>query len=524
MGAMLIDNHKQTIMGLLREGETLLQRIADQDGVQRIQSAQHKAETGKELIIMFYGLYNAGKSTLINALCLKHVAPTGDVPTTVSIQEVPWEGYTLIDTPGIDAHTDHTEIAMAEIRRSDIVLFVMDNADTFDNALVYQAIIDILKSGKPLAIVINQKNVDETEDPNIPVPKQKSMQKIIENVSSNLEKQASRNGMAVAGTQDNFLGIFPVDAFTAENAAGEELLYENSGVLSLRNALNDRLRRSEQVYKLRTPLIELRDTIRQAMKTYQESSIYGEKQQLAEARESLIASRQRLKDRLLSDGLRKIEAVIERMKAAAANGQMLDNAGEELNRELNALIQSVAAEEQAVLQSEINISSLPSYRTSDTSVQPEQSVGVDGDDALITAGGLALANALKALPPLVMGPIAVPIEIIVAVATAIFGVFSRQSRKDEQTAQKEARESQERLANYYRWLNELRDQEVKIKAMYETNVNDFIRNYYEPKLKEIDQSLAQVDGRCAEHTQNLRAMESLLLRTGDELLSLSSSI
>ena len=57
MGAMLIDNHKQTIMGLLREGETLLQRIADQDGVQRIQSAQHKAETGKELIIMFYGLY-----------------------------------------------------------------------------------------------------------------------------------------------------------------------------------------------------------------------------------------------------------------------------------------------------------------------------------------------------------------------------------------------------------------------------------------------------------------------------------
>lgn len=66
---------------------------------------------------------------------------------------------------------------MAEIRRSDIVLFVMDNADTFDNALVYQAIIDILKSGKPLAIVINQKNVDETEDPNIPVPKQKSMQK-----------------------------------------------------------------------------------------------------------------------------------------------------------------------------------------------------------------------------------------------------------------------------------------------------------------------------------------------------------
>lgn len=219
-----------------------------------------------------------------------------------------------------------------------------------------------------------------------------------------------------------------------------------------------------------------------------------------------------------------IESVIERMKAAAANGQTLDNVGDEPNRELNALIQSVATEEEAVLHSEINISSLSSYRTSDTSGQLEPSAGADGSDALITAGGLALASALKTLPPIVMGPVAFPVEIIVAVATAIFCIFSRQSRKDEEAAQKEAKESQERLANYYRWLNELRDQEVKIKATYETTVNDFIRNYYEPKLQEIDRSLTQVDGRCAEHTQNLRAMESLLLRTGDELLSLSVSI
>ena len=61
--------------------------------------------------IMFYGVYNAGKSSLINAITGREFAKVGDVPTTASIQDISCDGFTMIDTPGIVANEEHTEIA-----------------------------------------------------------------------------------------------------------------------------------------------------------------------------------------------------------------------------------------------------------------------------------------------------------------------------------------------------------------------------------------------------------------------------
>lgn len=140
MERMVIDNHKQTVIGLLEEGEALLRRIGDPEGAEVLRSIREETEKKKEPVVMFYGLYNAGKSTLGNALCNANLR-MGDVPTTTSIQEIHWESYTLIDTPGINAQDEHTQIAEGEIRKSDVVLFVVDNADTFDTEQVYRAIV-----------------------------------------------------------------------------------------------------------------------------------------------------------------------------------------------------------------------------------------------------------------------------------------------------------------------------------------------------------------------------------------------
>lgn len=515
---VLIDNHKQEILTLVKEGTALLTKIGDEDRARCLRQVQHDTEDKKSPAIMFYGLYNAGKSTIINALFQKEIAATGDGPTTTEIQKVPWEGYTLIDTPGINARDRDTKIAVEEIQRSDVVLFVMDNADTFDNAIVYQAIVDILKTDKPLAIVINQKNVNEEEDPNIPVPDQRSIQIIVGKVSSNLEKQGAKDGMQIVGKCNNFLGIFPVNALTAFNAgmvSGEdgEILYWASGILSLRNAMNESIRRLQYVYMLRTPLINLRDVLREAIKSYQDTAIYGEKQQLAENREHLLESRQRLRDRLMADGLRKIEAIIEQAKADAANNRDVSGLDERINSDLVNLAKTITGEEQKVLQEKLSVHTLQDYEHTELSVhQDSAGKNEDNGDAFLEFGAVALT-----IPPITIPAIPIPINVIIAAIAGIVGLLSKLFGEDEPDPQSL---SQEQYANYYKWCNELRDYELQVKATYEKSVGDLLRQYYDPKLTEIDQTLAEVDSNCAEHTKNLRAMEQLLLRVGDEMIAL----
>ncbi len=518
MEKMVIDNHKQTIAVLLREGEDLLQRCGDEESVKKLQTTRQETEEKKEPVIMFYGLYNAGKSTLGNALCGANLK-TGDVPTTASIEKIHWAGYTLIDTPGINAHAEHTEIAEAEIRQSDVILFVMDNADTFDTERVYEAIVKILKMGKPLAIVINQKNVDTDEDANIPVPARASILNIAGKVSSNLSQYAARCGIQLE-RDACFLGIYPLNARNALKArgkagAGAERILERTGVASLRNALNLTIRRSEVAYMLRTPLINLRDTLRQAMERYQTASIYGEKQDLAKNRESLLASRQRLRDRLLNDGLRKIDTILEEVKAAAANGQTVEGVDKRISETLNELLKDVAAQESLVLQKEIKVEAMPDYQAehSGGSAQSGQNneTPIIGDLAQIASFFVDIMHFPIPLP------VPIPISVITAAVRLVWNLLFPKSEDDS------AARSQEQLANYYRWQNELRDQEIKIKAAYEKSVNDFLTQFYDPQLEKIDQALAEVDSGCAEHTKNLRAMEQLMLRVGDEMMSLSTA-
>lgn len=110
--------------------------------------------------------------------------------------------------------------------------------------------------------------------------------------------------------------------------------------------------------------------------------------------------------------------------------------------------------------------------------------------------------------------------MIVKLVKVLFKLIFGDSDSSNQQA---AAESQERLANYYRWRNEMRDQEIKIKAVYEKSVNDFLAQVYDPQLAEIDRILADVDKTCAKHTKTLRELEQLQLRVSDEMVALAVS-
>lgn len=74
--------------------------------------------------IVCTGIYNAGKSTLLNAILDVQHFPTGDIPTTKSVASYD-AGYSVyLDTPGLNANdVDDTETTQA-YRSADITLFV----------------------------------------------------------------------------------------------------------------------------------------------------------------------------------------------------------------------------------------------------------------------------------------------------------------------------------------------------------------------------------------------------------------
>ena len=128
------------------------------------------------LDIVVYGIINAGKSSLINALAghpARAVGPTGG--TTADVAGVDWHWaealgpeladarVRLIDTPGLE-EIDHAgaargELATAAAATADLILFVLAEDLT---ATARHALVALHTVGKPMVVVVNK--VDLLDD------------------------------------------------------------------------------------------------------------------------------------------------------------------------------------------------------------------------------------------------------------------------------------------------------------------------------------------------------------------------
>jgi len=135
------------------------------------------------LDVAVYGIINAGKSSLINALAGREARPAGPIGgMTAEVAEVEWrvvrEGtgaddeatgpsthhaVRLIDTPGLEEVADggRGDLATAAARRADLVLFVMAEDLT---ATARRALIALREAGKPLLVAVNKVDLLDPDD------------------------------------------------------------------------------------------------------------------------------------------------------------------------------------------------------------------------------------------------------------------------------------------------------------------------------------------------------------------------
>ena len=108
--------------------------------------------------IMVYGVYNAGKSTLINALVGERVAKTGDIPLTDRVDAYRWHNSIILDTPGVDAPVKHEAVTREQMLKADAVIFVVNPSGAAEEEKTLQVLIEILQAKKKLFLVLNDKD------------------------------------------------------------------------------------------------------------------------------------------------------------------------------------------------------------------------------------------------------------------------------------------------------------------------------------------------------------------------------
>lgn len=155
-----------------------------------------------DAVIMVYGVYNAGKSTLINALLHREAAPADDIPLTDKVTAYQWGSYSILDTPGVDAPIEHENVTRAQMLKADAILFVVDPLGTVEEAKTLEVLLDMIEERKQIFLVFNDKKNLGDDD----------FIKLKDQTRSHLQKMAAARGL------NDVLGDIPISKINARRA------------------------------------------------------------------------------------------------------------------------------------------------------------------------------------------------------------------------------------------------------------------------------------------------------------------
>jgi len=185
--------------------------------------------------IMLFGFYNAGKSTLLNALLGREIAKVSDVPETKVITEYDYCGYRLFDTPGIDAPIEHERVTREHLAKVEVVIFVISASACSEEQASYDELVSLAQT-KKLLVVLNDKDcLDDS-----------TKQKAYETVSARLQKLLPNTFMQI-----------PLIFLNAKSALrgrleGKNLLLKDSKLWQLEENIDEMMAKTSALDAART--------------------------------------------------------------------------------------------------------------------------------------------------------------------------------------------------------------------------------------------------------------------------------
>ena len=199
--------------------------------------------------IMVYGIFSAGKSSIINELIGDDKARVSEIPETDKITYYDWQGYKLADTPGVDAPIEHEEITKEHLKKADIVLFVMSNAGGYERETNYSRMKDIADAGKKIIIVLNDKTGDLGKHDD-------TLQLIKQKIDANMRKTG------IANIDDRFhIEIVNADRARKGRITNKPALVEMSNINGLKNVILTELKKTSSFDVLRRSILQMEECL-----------------------------------------------------------------------------------------------------------------------------------------------------------------------------------------------------------------------------------------------------------------------
>lgn len=529
----------------------------------------------KKINVVFAGQYSAGKSTILSIMTGIKLK-VGQGVTTDKVNHLEWNGMYITDTPGIHTQNniEHDEITYKEIANADLIVFVLTN-EGFTNHLGkhFKKLITERGKGSEMMLVVNK--MDSTAKGNC-----EETQKVIleKNISPVLEPEFSVEDFYIS-FMDAKLYLESLEETDPEE---KKYLYKDSGIDSFYKNINAFIEDKKILGQSTTSLYKLEDLLCEGLTKYScgDPCIDGCKHLLNQQRIILSEARNNI---IYNAGIaiRNKTSQISKWGDSLANEittemdvenfeidlnrkykdvndicefelndlfkEVVDKENQRINCEIDNLVNSTYAETiRYEIDKKIKSSELPNYdsRNSDkvskvidkaskaSKCLIKLTTGPNGQNGWNIFSTVSTFSGSKGhnlvlnvghffghkFKPWEAVKIAGKIGKVAQAAGALFSVVTIFIELWNERKQKEAEEKMRNAR--YTIRNSFNDVENEINMKFDETVQTWIAENIDPKIKEIDSKIDEINQICEIQNKEYKNISALL----DETRQLISAI